>query len=104
MNDNEINTILKDSWFKLSLVEQMVNIGNEVKRAIRFDSDKTKKDSFLNKAIYYTELTMLDPKNKKVLPELEISKEVLEDYKGVHYLNCSKEQINKYYSNYTYML
>lgn len=92
---------LTDSWFNLSLVEQMINIGNEVKRAVRFDSDKKKKDIFLEKAIEYTELTMKDPKNVKVLPELKISKEVLEDYKGPHNLDCSKEQINNYYLNFS---
>ncbi len=95
---------LEDKWFTLSLVEQMINIGNEVKRAVRFDSNKDKKTVFLNKAIQYTELTMQDPKNIRVLPELEISKEVLEDYKGNHVLNCTKEQINKYYSTFMNLL
>lgn len=39
---------LNESWFALSLVQQMVNIGNEVKRAVKFDSDKYKKTIFLN--------------------------------------------------------
>lgn len=93
-----------DRWFELSLVSQMVNIGNEVKRAVRFDSDKAKRDMFLDKAIKYTTLTMQDPKNAKVLPELEISREVLEDYKGEHVLNCTKEQINGYYSAFANLL
>lgn len=95
---------LEGKWFSMSLVEQMINIGNEVKRAVRFDSDKDKKTLFLNKAIQYTELTMQDPKNIRVLPELEISKEVLEDYKGKHILNCTKEQIDKYYSTFINLL
>lgn len=99
-----MDKFLTDSWFNLSLVEQMINIGNEVKRAIRFDSNKEKRDIFLDKAIEYTELTMQDPKNKKVLPELQISKEVLLDYKGPHNLDCSKEQINNYYLNFSYLL
>lgn len=93
-----------DRWFELSLVSQMVNIGNEVKRAVRFDADKAKRDMFLDKAIKYTTLTMQDPKNVKVLPELEISREVLEDYKGEHVLNCTKEQINGYYSAFANLL
>ena len=93
-----------DRWFELSLVSQMVNIGNEVKRAVRFDSDKARRDMFLDKAIKYTMLTMQDPKNAKVLPELEISREVLEDYKGEHVLNCTKEQINGYYSAFANLL
>ncbi len=95
---------LNDKWFAMSLVEQMINIGNEVKRAVRFDFNKDKKVLFLNKAIQYTELTMQDPKNIRVLSELEISKEVLEDYKGKHILNCTKEQIDKYYSTFMNLL
>lgn len=99
-----MDSVLENSWFRLSLVEQMINIGNEVKRAVRFDSDKDKKNTFLEKAIEYTNLTMEDPKNTKVLPELRISKEVLEDYKGPHNLDCTKEQISNYYLNFSYLL
>lgn len=38
-----MNSVVKESWFRLSLPEQMVNIGNEVKRAVRFDSNAEKK-------------------------------------------------------------
>lgn len=82
----------------------MINIGNEVKRAIKFDSNKQKKTMFLNKAIQYTELSIKDPKNLRVLPELNISKMVLEDYMGEHFLDCTKEQINNYYSSYINLL
>ncbi|MCM1174599.1 MAG: hypothetical protein NC341_06045 [Blautia sp.] len=99
-----MDSVLDERWFALSLVEQMVNIGNEVKRAVRFDADKKKKTMFLDKALKYTALTMRDPKNVHVLPELEISQKVLEDYKGKHEINCSKEEIKNYYMSYTYML
>ncbi len=45
-----------------------------------------------------------NPKNRQVLPELHISKEVMEDYRGEHVLNCTKEQINNYYSAYVNLL
>ena len=99
-----MDSFLNKNWFTLTLVQQMVNIGNEVKRAVRFDSDSKKKNMFLDKAIQHTELSMKDPKNQKVLPELYICKMVLEDYKGEHILNCTKEQINKYFSSYIYLL
>ena len=59
---------------------------------------------FFDRAIQYTQLTMEDPKNAHVLPELLISKEVLEDYCGAHNLACTKEQISKYYQAYQYLL
>lgn len=99
-----MDTVLKERWFAMSLVQQMVNIGNEVKRAVKFDSNHAKKQMFLDRAIRYTELTMQDPKNAGVLPELDISKKVLEDYKTEHVLNCTKEQINKYYAAYVNLL
>jgi hypothetical protein len=58
----------------------------------------------LDKALEYTDLTMKDPKNVRVVPELQISKEVLEDYKGNHEMNCSKQEIENYYMTYTYMI
>lgn len=82
----------------------MINIGNEVKRALRFSSNPDKMNMFFDRAIQYTQLTMKDPKNAHVMSELLISKEVLEDYRGEHNLACTGEQINKYYQAYQYLL
>ena len=71
--------VIRERWFDLSLPEQMVNIGNEVKRAVRFDEDNQKKRAFIKKALEYIELTMDDPKNKTVIPEIKIGKEILEE-------------------------
>lgn len=99
-----MDSVLNEKWFELSLVQQMVNIGNEVKRALKCSSDVDKKRLFLDKAIRYTQLTMEDSKNVHVLPELLISKEVLEDYCGEHKLACTGEQIGRYYQAYQYLL
>lgn len=99
-----MDSVLKEKWFELSLVQQMINIGNEVKRALKFSSDQGKRNMFLDRAIQYTHLTMEDPQNAHVLPELLISMEVLEDYRGEHKLACTGEQINGYYQTYQYLL
>ena len=99
-----MDSVLREKWFELSLAQQMVNIGNEVKRGIRFYSEPDKRNMFLKKAIQYTQLTMEDCKNAHVLPELLISKKVLEDYFGEHNLACTGEQINRYYQAYQYLL
>lgn len=99
-----MDSVLNEKWFELSLVQQMINIGNEVKRALRFSSDLDKRNIFFHKAIQYTYLTMEDPKNAHILPELLVSKEVLEDYCGEHNLDCTGEQINGYYQAYQYLL
>ena len=44
-----MDSVLREKWFELSLVQQMVNIGNEVKRGLKFDSDSEKKICFLKK-------------------------------------------------------
>ena len=87
-----MDSVLNETWFELSLVQQMINIGNEVKRALRFASDTDKKNMFFDRAIQFTQLTMKDPKNAHVLSELLISKEVLEDYRGEHNLTCTGER------------
>ena len=99
-----MDSVLREKWFELSLVQQMVNIGNEVKRGLKFESNPDKKRMFFQKAIQYTQFTMGDSKNAHVLPELLISKEVLEDYSGEHNLACTGEQINGYYQAYQYLL
>ena len=99
-----MDSVLNEKWFELSLVQQMINIGNEVKRALKFSSDPDKRNMFFDRAIRYTNFTMEDPKNAHVLSELLISKEVLEDYRGEHNLACTGEQINGYYQTYQYLL
>ena len=42
-----MDSVLNEKWFNLSLVHQMLNIGNEVKRALKFSSDPDKKICFL---------------------------------------------------------
>lgn len=99
-----MDTTIRDGWIKLSLPEQMVNIGNEVKRAVRFDKDYDKKRRFIEKALEYVELTIADPKNSDVVPELEIGKRVLEDYIGKRELDYTKEQLQGYYLSFMYMI
>lgn len=99
-----MDPVLREKWFRLSLVQQMINIGNEVKRALKCSSDEYKKIMFFQRAIQYTQLTMEDPQNIHVLPELLISKEVLEDYFGKHELASTGEQINRYYQTFQYLL
>ena len=94
----------KERWFDLSLPEQMMNIGNEVKRAVRFDNDSKKKRAFIDKALKYIDLTMDDPKNKPVVPEIMMGREILEDYLGEHKLDYDKEQIRDYYLDFVFLM
>lgn len=93
-----------ERWRSFTLSEQMLNIGNEVKRAVRFDNQPVRKNAFLDNAIVYTKKTMEDPKNQKVMPELQIGLAVLEDYKGAHQLDVSGEQLVQYYMQFANFL
>ena len=99
-----MDTTMIESWYKLSLPEQMINIGNEVKRAVRFDKDIEKKKSFIDNALKYIDMTIDDPKNHTVIPELRLGKDTLEDYIGNRDMNCTKEQIRDYYMQFVYLL
>lgn len=68
MGSLQMDSVLSEKWFDLSLAEQMVNIGNEVKRALKFSSNPEKRNMFLDEAIQYTCLTMEDPQNVHVYP------------------------------------
>lgn len=41
-----MDSVLREKWFDMTLVQQMVNIGNEVKRGLKFSSDPDKKYVF----------------------------------------------------------
>ena len=99
-----MDSVLNEKWSELSLVQQIINIGNEVKRALKFSSDLDKRNMFFNRAIQYINFTIEDPRSAHVLSELLISKEVLEDYHGEHKLTCTEEQMNRYYQAYQYLL
>ena len=52
-----MDSVLREKWFELSLVQQMVNIGNEVKRGLKYESNPDKKYMFFQKTIQYTQFT-----------------------------------------------
>lgn len=84
---NMTNVIHKDlyisgRWFKLSLAEQMANIGSDVGRAIQW---RTKEDleastQALYRALEQIDFTVADSKNKGRLKEILRMREFLADY------------------------
>lgn len=63
-----MDSVLSEKWFELSLVQQMINIGNEVKRALKFSSDLNKRNMFFDRAIQYSIL-----ENEQIKCELILS-------------------------------
>jgi hypothetical protein len=58
-----------ERWFRLSLAEQLANVGADVDRASRWKKRGDLKDSkaAFARALELLDLTIADPKNKKVL-------------------------------------
>jgi len=69
-------------WEKLSLVEQMANIGSEVERAINWKNKNDKEYSRMafERALELIDLTMADEKNRHRLIEISRVRESLADY------------------------
>ena len=80
--NNQHKQLASGKWNKLSLVEQMANVGSEVERAISWK----KKNNFdysqraFDRALELVDLTLADAKNKRRLREIARTREVLADY------------------------
>lgn len=88
-------------WFNLSLRDQISNIGGEVLRGLRYKENKQKSLSFVNKALELIDRTMMDPKNRNIIPELSEAKIELFDYFiGNNVYNTSEETLIKFYNSF----
>ncbi len=89
-----------ERWHRLSLMEQMGNIGSEVDR---IDSWKKKgNEDYAMKALYRSldllDLTIADPRWKNRLKEITRAREFLCDlYVGDHTYNITPEFLSKYF-------
>jgi hypothetical protein len=70
-----------DRWFKLSIFEQLANVGMDIERTIQW---KEKNPEYSRKAferaLELIDLTIADPKNRKRLKEICRVRYVLVDY------------------------
>ena len=69
-------------WFKLSLIEQLANIGSDIIRTIEWKKkgDPTLSQQAFERALELIDLTIADPKNKGRLKEIVRSREALVDH------------------------
>ena len=92
-------------WFKLSLIEQLANVGSEIERTInwkRKGDDEASRNAFF-RALELLYLTVEDPKNKGRLREVLRTREALID----HFVydneyNTTDEQWQKYFYQLNY--
>ena len=102
---NQHPQLAKGRWEKLSLMEQLANVGSEVIRASNW---KQKNNSEYSKLAFYRALELLsycftDSKNKSKLRELTRMYELLVDYfEGTNIYRSSAEKLNKQFISYTF--
>jgi hypothetical protein len=96
----------QDQWFALSTIQQFANIGCDLDRAFRW-KNKGDEGQFL-KAFDRTwellQLTIADPKNRKILHEACCLKEAIGSYFfGDNIYGYTEEALSAYFFNYNYM-
>jgi len=92
-------------WFKLSLIEQMANIGSEVFRAInwRQKGDNNYARMAFERALELFDLTVEDSKNKYRLKEVLRSRELFCDFfVGDNLYHSTDESWQKYFYSFNY--
>jgi hypothetical protein len=92
-------------WFKLSIFEQMANVGADVDRAVRWKKrgDIEASNAAFERALELIDFTKMDPRNKKRLKELCRMREVLIDYFMFdNEYQCTDEQWYNYFYDFNY--
>lgn len=89
-------------WHKLSLAEQMGNIGSEFERALRWQEkgDAEHRELALNRMFELVDLTVADPRwrHMRRLRELTRTRETLKDFfYGANEYDSNSEALKKYF-------
>ena len=93
----------KERWSRLSLAEQMGNIGSEVERALRW---REKKDAVLeqkafDRTLALIDLTLADERFCHRLKEIARTREVLCDFfQGGINFSISAEELRRYFMQF----
>lgn len=90
-------------WKKLSLLEQMANIGSEVYRTIKWKNNADFAKKAFERALELFDLTITDKKNKKRLKEIIRARELFADYiVGENRYNSSDSQWQNYFYSFNF--
>ncbi|NCN25153.1 hypothetical protein COT94_00400 [Candidatus Falkowbacteria bacterium CG10_big_fil_rev_8_21_14_0_10_37_14] len=97
-------TLAAGAWFKLSLMEQLANIGSEVIRALnwRVKNNQEYSQMAFERVLELFDLTMADKKNNQRLKEIARTREVLVDSFGDNIYQSSDHQWRKYFLEFNY--
>jgi len=89
-------------WQKLSLMEQMGNIGSEISRALNWrDKDQKSYENAINRALELLDLTIADSRWRSRLKEIVRTRELLADamFGGKEY-KTTFEDLNRYFFHF----
>lgn len=92
-----------ETWRKLSVSEQLIDVGTEVGRAVdakeRGNSEAAR--IYLNKALKWLHVTEDDPKNLKRFEELmSVEYELMDYFYGLNRFNNDKDSIMSYWNSF----
>ncbi len=91
-------------WQKLSLIEQMGNIGSEINRALNWrDKDEKLHNNAVDRALELLDLTIADPRWRLRLKEIVRVRELLADamFGGKEY-KTTFEDLNCYFFQFAF--
>lgn len=94
----------RDRWYQLALIEQLANIGSEVVRSIHWQTNHygNPQDAFY-RCLELCDLTISDPKNIHRLKEVCIVREALVDwFMGSNEYNTTNKQWEAYFFQFNY--
>jgi hypothetical protein len=97
----------KERWQKLSLIEQLANIGSEVYRVKMWQGkDKKLFENSIMRALDLFNLTLSDPKNKGRLKEVARAKELFLDavYNGAKEYETTLDDLDKYFYQFALII
>lgn len=96
-------SLAEGRWFKLSLAEQLGNIGSEVSRAIRARRDEKRFDAAVSRALELFYLTISDPRWGKRLKELTRARELFcAAVLGSNEYDTTLEDLDRYFYYFAY--
>ena len=89
-------------WNKMSISEQILNIGGEIQRAVDRKAENEPKlaNDYLKKALEWIRLTKDDPKNHNRIEEITIVEDELKDYFGSNKYKNDKNSIMSYWNSF----
>ncbi|HNA62128.1 MAG TPA: hypothetical protein PKW79_03530 [Rhabdochlamydiaceae bacterium] len=95
--------VTSERWYKLSLMEQLANIGSEVNRVMRARGDEKKFESAINRGLELFDLTLSDPRWQNRRREIARARELFCDaILGGSEYQTTFEDLDKYFYYFAY--